>query len=310
MKYFVAFLAVLFSACGGAFSAVAQVVPNRDSAAYYFKQGNFYKYEVEDNWAEDTSDAVSLSHLSKIEARKQAIACYTKSIAFDSSYYWSYHNRGSCYQFAGAYASALADYNRAVLCKNKQGEELGAYDASVRFDCIDMCFRLALWSEAEAHCSVILVDPRSCADTTCTYCYTTDREWPERRPDCHYIWLRRADARAKQGQYAPARRDYLIYQRQILRELAVEEDFLVKSQVPLALYRVRKVKVPPSKNLAQRQASPLTLTIREPLPKRLQAEVLARHHKSLVWQRTRVNKVRAESEAVAAKITELDKLLH
>ena len=259
MRYSIVFLAVVFAACCWAFSATAQVVPNRDSAEHYLRRGNeLHKYEI--------------------YADKQAITNYTKSIAFDSSQYWAYRNRGDCYQNLGDYTSALADYNRAVAVEG----DVPA--SSVHFDCIDMCSRLALWSEVTTHCSALLANPLICADTTDifwhpTACVDTNRiAW-------RILRLQRAEACAKLGQYAAARQDYLAYQWRILVEIATAEQSLAKT--PHASYLRGKYPVLKAKRL----------------PRRRRAEVMTR-------QQAAIARLRAKSEAVAAKVAELDKLLH
>jgi hypothetical protein len=291
MNYCVTLLAVLFAACGWAFSAAAQVVPNRDSADYYFQRGN-----GSDDWP-DMSDA---------SIRKRSIVDYTKSIAFDSSRYQAYRNRGDCYQFLKDYTAALADYDRALLFEHKNGKE----DASsVRFNCLNMCLRLARWSEAEAHCSALLTNPLICADTASNGDrHDTWQAWGETVLSCRTIWLHRAEARAKLGQYAIARQDYLVYRRQILVELTVEERILAKISPRATHYWYRAV--PTKTGTSKTQVSPAKLTPLKQLPKHLQDEVLAAHKRYLAQQRKWVAKLRAESEAAAIKITELDKLLH
>jgi len=252
-------LIVVFVTLGCAFSTTAQVVPNRDSAEHYFRRGNeLHKYEV--------------------YADKQAIANYSKSIAFDSSQYWAYRNRGDCYRNLEDYTSALSDYSRAVATEGN------APASSVRFDCINMCFRLALWSEAAAHCSALLANPLICADTTDIFWHPTacvdtgSIAW-------RILRLQRAEARVKLGQYTTARQDYLAYQWRILAEIATAEQFLAK--IPHASYLRGKYPALEAKRL----------------PRRRRAEVLAR-------QRAAIARLKAKSEAVAAKVAELDKLLH
>jgi tetratricopeptide (TPR) repeat protein len=242
-----------------AVSASAQIAPDRDSAEHYFRRGNeLHKYEV--------------------YADKEAIANYTKSIVFDSTQYWAYRNRGDCYQNLGDYTSALADYNRAVATEG------AAPASSVRFDCIDLCSRLALWSEVATHCSALLANPLICADTTDIYWYptacvdTSSIAW-------RILRLQRAEARVKLGQYAAARQDYLAYQRRILAELAVEERFLAK--IPHASYLHGKYPA---------------LKIKR-IPRRRRAEVIARQQETIA-------RLRAKNAAVAAEVAELDKLLH
>jgi tetratricopeptide (TPR) repeat protein len=259
MRYPVAFFALLFAACGGISSATAQVAPNRDSAAYYFRRANeIHKYQVYGD--------------------KQAIINYTKSIAFDSSQYWAYRNRGDCYQNLKDYALALADYDRTVAIEG------AAPASSVRFECIDMCSQLALWSEAAAHCSVLLANPLICADTAeifwhPTACVDTNSiAW-------RILWLQRAEARVKLKQYAAARQDYLTYQQRILAELAAQERFLAR--IPYVMYVSGKY---PASRKAKR------------LPKRLLAEALAR-------QQATIARLKKKSDAVAAKVADLNKLL-
>jgi tetratricopeptide (TPR) repeat protein len=111
MRYSLTFLVVIFAACGWAFSATAQVVPNRDSAAYYFRRGaSFYGVPGANKAVVDSG-------------RRRAIADYSKSIAFDSSYCWAYRNRGYCHQNAGEYELALADYERAIRIGRRPGNE-------------------------------------------------------------------------------------------------------------------------------------------------------------------------------------------
>ena len=55
------------------------------------------------------------------------MANYTKSIAFDSSFYWSYRNLGYCHQNFGEYELALANYNQAVLAGSQSGEVDAAF---------------------------------------------------------------------------------------------------------------------------------------------------------------------------------------
>lgn len=259
MRFLTAFI-LCCSLLTCAVSASAQIAPDRDSAEHYFRRGNeLHKYEV--------------------YADKQAIANYTKSIAFDSSQYWAYRNRGDCYQNSGDYSSALADYNRAIATE-------GATPASaVRFDCISMCSRLALWSEAEAHYSALLANPLICADTTDIFWHPTacvdtgSIAW-------RILWLQRAETRVKLGQYATARQDYLVYQQRIFAELVVEERLLTK--IPHALY-IR------GKHPASRKA--------KRLPRHIRAEMLTR-------QQAAIARLRSKSEAVSAKIAQLDKLLH
>lgn len=292
MQQLTIYLTVAFATLGCAFSADAQVVPNRDSADYYFRRGNGV-----DEWLDRSTD----------ELRRQAIADYTKSITFDSTHYWSYRRRGDCYRLSGDYTSALADYDRALAIKRRNEEEDANY---MRFNCFDMCLRLARWREAEAHCSVLLANPHICRDTATTSNRSAPwLAWSTTGLNCRTIWLHRAEARAKLGQYAIARQDYLVYQRQTLIELAVEEKFLAENQAPPALYWRRAI--PTSKKERAKTPTSLTkLSPRQPLPRHLRAEVLARHQKMLVWQRARVGKLRTESETAVAKVIELDKLLH
>jgi tetratricopeptide (TPR) repeat protein len=259
MRFLTAFL-LCYSLLTYAVSASAQITPNRDSAEHYFRRGNeLHKYEV--------------------YANKEAIANYTKSIAFDSSQYWAYRNRGDCYQNLEDYPSALADYNRAIAAEG------AASASSVRFACINLCSRLTLWSEVAAHCSALLANPLICADTTDTYWHPTacvdtgSITW-------RILRLQRAEACVKLGQYAAARQDYLAYQRRILAELAVEERFLAK--IPHASYVHGKY---PALRKAKR------------LPRHVRAKMLTQ-------QQTAIARLRAKSEAVAAKVAELYKLLH
>lgn len=288
MKHLVTYFTVAFTAFGCAFPAGAQVVQNRDSADYYFQRGKEFE-----GWL-DMSDA---------DVRKQTLANYTKSIAFDSTHYRAYLERGECYRLLKDYSSALADYDRAVVLESRSGTE---GDASLRFKCLDLCLRLARWREAEAHCSVLLANPHACRDTASAGPWL---DWDATGLNCRTIWLDRAEARAKLGQLATARQDYLVYQRQTLAELAVEERFLVENQAPPALYWRRTI--PTSKKERAKTPTSLTkLSPRQPLPSHLRAEVLARHQKMLARQWARVTKLRTESEAAAAKVAELDKLLH
>lgn len=242
----------------------AQITPNRDSADYYFQRGaSFY---------EDRRRPVA----SQNAGRRWAMKNYAKSIAFDSSYYWSYRNLGYCYQNFKEYELALANYNWAVLAGGRSGEADAAF---VRYDCLDMCFQLAKWAEAEAHCSALLADPHLCTDTPAT--------------SCRSVWLSRAEARVKLKKFAEAKQDYLTYQQQTANELAVARQELAAAQQELA----RAAAQPKPRRLSRRERAILEDGWEEPPKKPSKKEP------------TPVELLEQESHAVTAKLTKLEKLM-
>lgn len=138
---------------------------------------------------------------------------YTKSIAFDSTFYWSYRNRGYCHEKFGEIERALSDYNHAVQAGERSGE---ADAAHVHFNCLSLCLRLQRWAAAEAHCSALLTNPHICVSETDTYCRS--------------IWLHRADARVNLKKYPEAKRDYTTYQQRTAVELAVAQQQLARTK--------------------------------------------------------------------------------
>ncbi|MGI4872927.1 MAG: tetratricopeptide repeat protein [Janthinobacterium lividum] len=180
--------------------ATAQKKAARGLAEYYFKRGaSFY---VGDN-----------------VARKQAIVNYTKSVAFDSSYYWSYRNRGYCYQNLGKYALALADYNRAIRLSKRAGD---SEEGNLYPRCALVCTRLKKWAAAETYYSAFLNTPG--------YDSANYRS----------AWRGRAEARSQLKKYADARQDYLVYYRQLGSELLPQEKELADDRA-----RVAREGIPP-----------------------------------------------------------------
>lgn len=235
----------------------AQVVPNRDSAEYYFQRGaSFY---------EDRRQPIAW----RSAGRRWAMKNYTKSIAFDSSYYWSYRNLGYCYQNFGEYELALANYNRAVLAGNRSGE---ADAAHVHFDCIEICLRLEKWQEAEVHCSSLLANTHLCTNASDDFCQN--------------VWLNRAKARVHLKKYAEARQDYLVYQAQIEAELAAEAKKLADTREEFA-----------------RQAMPKHLTKSE------QAMFIRGRDKYLKEQEATVNTLKSKSTTTTHELANLTELL-
>jgi tetratricopeptide (TPR) repeat protein len=257
MKYLAPYLTVTFAAFGCAFSASAQVVQNRDSAEAYFQRGaNFYE--------DHRAPTPRMDML-----RRMAMANYSKSIAFDSSYYWSYRNRGYCYQNFGEYGLALADYNRAVLAGERSNE---ADAAHVHFNCIEMCLKLERWQEAETHCSMLLANTHICANASDDFCQN--------------VWLHRAEARVHLKKYSEARRDYLVYQTQIDAELATEAKKLADTREEFI-----------------RQSMPKHLTKDE------QAMFIRGRDKYLKEQEESVNILKSKSTATSRELVRLAELL-
>jgi tetratricopeptide (TPR) repeat protein len=261
MKHLLAYFTVIFTAFGYAFSANAQVVQNRDSAEAYFQRGaNFY----EDHRAPTPRMAA---------LRRMAMANYSKSIAFDSRYYWSYRNLGYCHQNFGDYELALDAYNRAVLAGSRSNEADAAF---VHFNCIEMCQRLKKWTEAEAHCSALLANPHICAGT---YCRGT--------------LLDRAEARVQLKKYAEAKQDYLAYQQQTAAELAVARQELATAQQKLA----RATPQPKHRHLSKRERA------------RLEDGWGELSQKSSDKEPTQVETLEQESQVAMSKLVELEKLM-
>jgi tetratricopeptide (TPR) repeat protein len=208
MNYCVTLLAVLFAACGWAFSAAAQVVPNRDSAEYYFQQGaSFY-----------VVPGVNIAVMDS--GRSHAIAAFSKAIAFDSSYYWAYRNRGYCYQQAGRDELSLADYEQAMQVGRYPGNENLDY---LHSRCIILCINMKRWVAAEAHCSAFLAMP---GYNSLYY---------------HSAWRHRAEVRIILQQYRAARQDYLVYQRQTLAELLTGENNLLAMQQAITKHNLKQL---------------------------------------------------------------------
>jgi tetratricopeptide (TPR) repeat protein len=242
-------------------SASAQERLNRDSADYYFQRGaSFY---------EDHSGRVPKARLDTW--RRSAMSNYTKSIAFDSTFYWSYRNRGYCHEKFGEVELALADYNHAVQAGERSGE---ADAAHVHFNCLSLCLRLQRWAEAEAHCSAVLTNPHLCASETDTYCRS--------------IWLHRADARVNLKKYPEAKRDYVSYQQQTAAELAVAQQQLALEQQQLARTKAKEKALHLSK---EERAS------------------LAEWGEGPKKQPPPVEKLVQENQVVTAKLAELEKLM-
>ena len=175
----------------------AQAVPNRDSAAYYFELGAGF---MEDRRQPEAARA---------EGRRRAMDRYSQSIAFDSSYYWSYRNLGYCHENFGEYELALADYTRAVRASLRSGE---ADAARVRYNCIELCLTLQKWAEAEDHCSALLANAHTCSDPV--------------RASCSRVWRDRADVRVHLKKYPEAQQGFLRYQRQVVLDIAEEQQQL------------------------------------------------------------------------------------
>jgi len=188
----------------GSRAARAQAGAKRDSAEYYFQLGA--------TCYEDHSGRIPQAQLAV--RRRRAMNNYTQSIAFDSSYYWSYRNRGYCHETFGEYALALADYTHAVQAGERSHE---ADAAHVRFDCLRLCLHLQKWAEAEAHCSALLRNTHLCRSQTDAFCRS--------------LWQHRTEARMQLNRYAEARQDYVIYQQLTAAELAAEHQKLIRTGV-------------------------------------------------------------------------------
>lgn len=196
-----------------------QAVFNRDSAQYYFERGaSFY---------EDHRGLIPQALTDS--SRRRAMRLYSRAIAFDSSYYWAYRNRGYCHENFGEYEQALADYNRAVQAGLQRGEADAAF---VQYDCIHLCLILQKWAEAEAHCSALLANEAICSAPV--------------EASCSRVWRDRADARVGLKKYAEARHDYLLYQQQVAQEVAEEQQKL------FALAQAQE-QAPPLTNRQRRQ---------------------------------------------------------